>query len=109
MSSRRQRSIPLGGRYRQVSLYYRKISNKVKSPPSRSDDFAIFYGMTSYGILKRPPFSRVNILRPSQNGRHFARDIFKCIFLKEEILISIDSSQKFGQINDNPSLVQIMA
>ena len=26
-----------------------------------------------------------NTLRPRQNGRHFADDIFKCIFLNENI------------------------
>ena len=54
----------------------------------------------------------VNTLRPRQNGRHFADDIFNCIFLNENIGISINSSLKFvpkGQINNIPSLVQIMA
>ena len=53
----------------------------------------------------------LNTLRPRQNGRHFPDDIFKCIFLNENISISIDISLKFahkGQINNNPALVQIM-
>ena len=53
-----------------------------------------------------------NTLRPTQNGRHFTDDIFKCIFLNEDMWISIDISLKFvpkDQINDNPALVQIMA
>ena len=29
----------------------------------------------------------VNTLRPRQNGRHFADDIFKCIFLNENVWI----------------------
>ena len=53
-----------------------------------------------------------NTLRPRQNGRHFADDIFKCIFLNENISIAIDISLKFvpeGRINNIPALVQIMA
>ena len=54
----------------------------------------------------------INTLRPRQNGRHFADDIFKCIFLNENVWIQIEISLKFvpkGPINNNPSLVQIMA
>ena len=54
----------------------------------------------------------VNTLRPRQNGRHFPDDIFKCIFLKENVLISIKISLKFvpkGPINNIPASVQIMA
>ena len=49
-------------------------------------------------------------LRPRQNGHHFT-DIFKCIFLNENVWISISISLKFipkGPINNIPSLVQIM-
>ena len=55
---------------------------------------------------------RVNTLRPRQNGRHFADDIFKCIFLNENVWISIKISLKFvpeGPINNILALVQIMA
>ena len=31
----------------------------------------------------------LNILRPGQNGRHFTDDIFKCIFLNENVWIAI--------------------
>ena len=57
-------------------------------------------------------WSSVNTLRPRQNGRHFPDDIFKCIFLNENEWISIEISLKFipkGQINNIPSLFQIMA
>ena len=53
-----------------------------------------------------------NSLRPRQNGRHFADDIFKCIFLNDNIWIPINISLKFvpkGPINNIPALVQIMA
>ena len=55
---------------------------------------------------------RVNTLRPRQNGRHFASDIFKCIFLNEDVWISIKISLKFvsrGPINNIAALVRIMA
>ena len=53
-----------------------------------------------------------NTLRPRQNGRHFADDIFKCIFLNKNVWIPIKISMKFvpkGPINNIPALVQIMA
>ena len=54
----------------------------------------------------------VNTLRLRQNRRHFADDIFKWIFLNENVQISIRASLKFvprGPINNIPALVQIMA
>ena len=54
----------------------------------------------------------VNTLRPKQNGRHFSDDMFKCIFLNENVWIPIEISLKFvpkGSINNNPALFQIMA
>ena len=54
----------------------------------------------------------VNTLRPGQNGRHFADDIFNCIFLNENVWIPIKISLKFvpkGPVNNIPALVQIMA
>ena len=53
-----------------------------------------------------------NTLRPRQKGRHFPDDIFKWIFLNENVWISITISLKFvpkGPINNIPALVQIMA
>ena len=54
----------------------------------------------------------MNTLRPRQNGRHFPDDIFKWIFLDDNVWISINISLKFvprGPINNIPALVQIMA
>ena len=54
----------------------------------------------------------INTLRPTQNGRHFADDVFKCIFLNEDVWIPNQISLKFvpkGPINNIPALVQIMA
>ena len=54
----------------------------------------------------------VNTLRPRQNGRHFADDTFKRIFLNDNVRISIKISMKFvpkGHIINISALVQIMA
>ena len=54
----------------------------------------------------------LDTLRPRQNGRHFADDIFKFIFLNETVWMLLDISLKFipeVQINNIPALVQIMA
>ena len=51
-------------------------------------------------------------LRPRQNGRNFADDTFKHIFLNQNVRISIKISLKFvpkSPINYIPALVQIMA
>ena len=51
-------------------------------------------------------------LRPWQNGRNFADDIFKCIFLNENAWISLKISLKFVpkvRINNIPALVKIIA
>ena len=54
-----------------------------------------------------------NTLRPRLNGRRFADDTFKCIFLNENVeWISIKISLKFvrkGPINNYPALVQLLA
>ena len=46
-----------------------------------------------------------------QNGLHFADDIFKCIFVNENVWIPVKNSLKFvlkGLINNIPVLVQIL-
>ena len=56
--------------------------------------------------------SEINTLRPRQNGRRFADDILKCIFLNENAWILLKISLKFVpkvRINNIPALVQIMA
>ena len=55
---------------------------------------------------------QLNTLRPRQNGCHFPDDIFKWIFLNENVWISINISLKFGPrgpINNIQTLVQVMA
>ena len=89
----------------------------VKKRPSRLQpyfyinhvlDYMLYHGCTD----STSHFNSVNTLRPRQNGRHFADDIFKCIFLNENVWIPIKISMKFvpkGPINNIPALVQIMA
>ena len=50
----------------------------------------------------------INTLRPRQNGRHFADDVLKCIFLNEDVWIPTEISLKFvpkGPIDNIPALV----
>ena len=54
----------------------------------------------------------LNTLRPRQDGRYFADDVLKCIFLNENMWFSLKIPLKFvpkGPINNIPALVQIMA
>ena len=53
-----------------------------------------------------------NSYPPGQNGRHSAEDIFKSIFLNENVRIFIQLSLKFvpkGPIDSKLSLVLVMA
>ena len=54
----------------------------------------------------------INTSRPRLNGHHFQDDIFRCIFLNENVWISINISLEFvpeGPINNIPAMIQIMA
>ena len=54
----------------------------------------------------------VNTLRPRQNGRRFTDDVFKCIFLNENVWISLKISLTCVPkvpINNIPALIQILA
>ena len=58
------------------------------------------------------PVGGFNTMRPRQNGHHFADNIFKCIFMNENVWIVFKISLNFvpkGRINNIPALVQIMA
>ena len=64
-----------------------------------------------YEFPKKPPYliCKINTLRPRQDGRHFPDDIFKEIFLNENVWISIKNLLKFvpkGPMNSISSLVQ---
>ena len=69
-------------------------------------------GLANHQSVCSSVWPMFNTLRPRQNGRHFADDVFKCIYLNENMWISLKISLKFvhkGLINNIPSLVQIMA
>ena len=56
--------------------------------------------------------NKVNTLRPRQDGRYFADDVLKYIFLNENVWISLKIPLKVvprGPNNNIPALVQIMA
>ena len=46
-----------------------------------------------------------NSFPPGQNGRHFADDIFRCLFVNEKFWILIENSLKFVPIDNIPALV----
>ena len=63
-------------------------------------------------LTYRESGSCVNTLRPRQNGRRFTDDIFKCIYLNQNVWIPIKISLKFvpkAPINNILALVQTMA
>ena len=63
-------------------------------------------------VRRKAPGGWISSSHPGQNGCHFTDDIFKCIFLNENILILIEISLRFipnGPISNIPALVQIMA
>ena len=81
------------------------------SPVSTELDSATRDNSQFSGQDSKSTINPLSILRPRQNDRHFADDIFKCIFLNENVWILIKSSLKFvpkGPINDIP-LVEILA
>ena len=117
--------------------YYIEIENRLSKIPFRSSKGQWVFNKASYRI--KPPrmtimslyalcadqstvankpsvavctFYTSNTLRPRQDGRHFADDIFTCIFFNENSCILIRISLKYvrkGLIDNNPTLVQIMA
>ena len=59
-----------------------------------------------------PSIKTFNSSSPGQNGRHFADDIFKYIFMKGKFCILIRISLNFvpkGQIDNTAALVWVMA
>ena len=79
----------------------------------KSMSFSTYHIFTSFTIVFEAK-NRVllNTLRPRQNCHHFADDIFKCIFLNENVWISLKISLKFVpivQINNIPALDLITA
>ena len=74
--------------------------------------YQTFTGKISQWMAENVVMFTFNTLRPRQNERHFADDIFKCIFVNENVWIWVKISLKsvsMGPINNIPALVQIMA
>ena len=91
-------------RPRRADYYY-----IFQRPMSKSDRFhcIIFSNIPAQELC-----TEFNTLRLRQNGCHFTEDIFKYIFLNENVWISIKISLKFvpkDPINHIPALVQIIA
>ena len=70
------------------------------------------YGVMRYQYTNIYRYIHINTLRPRQNGRHFADDTFKLIFLIENVKNSTKISLTFiptSPINNIPALVHITA
>ena len=93
------------------SSFLRNVPSKVILFVSQK----IWIGITRLSIetvLPRWCVTRLNTLRPRQNGRHFPDDTFKHIFVNENCCILMKISLRFvphGPINNILALVQIMA
>ena len=103
-----------------IRIIFWLISFRFVSPLSMTKSTTRFnvifslMGLLAWSEIRRQQYvsMAINSLRPRQNRRHFADDIFQCIFLNENVWISIKISLKFvpkGPINNIPALVQIMA
>ena len=60
-------------------------------------------------LLKIP---HIHLISPGLNGRHFADDIIRCIFVTENIFILIKISPKCvpqGPIHNNPAVIYMIA
>ena len=98
---------------RNATLYSNKHHQTPKSKLERHPVHIVRSADVYVSVLSHSPIDgSVNTLRPRQNGRHFADDIFKCIFENENEWISSRISLKFVpkvRITIIPALVQIMA
>ena len=85
------------------------VSYNLPSAPSHVGDHPPQYSHALWCEIAR---CSINTLRPRQNGRRFADDTSKRIFLNENVWIPIKISLRCvpkGPINNIPALVQIMA
>ena len=70
------------------------------------------YDISCHSTCYRTQRKYVTTLRSIQNGCNFPDDIFKCIFLNEDVWIAIKNSVKLvpkGPIDNIPTLVKTMA
>ena len=97
-----------------VSIVYSTVcSGADQRKHQRSTSLAFVWRIHRWPVCKEFDLdNRINTLGPRKNGRHFADDILKCIFLNENAGILPKISLKFVpkvRINNIPALVQIMA
>ena len=94
---------------KQTCNTYEKLMKQIRYQHKRKN-VLLADNSNCLGALLLTKFN-FNTLGPRQNGRHFADDIFKRIFVNENVWILIWISLKFvpkGPINNIPALVQIM-
>ena len=84
-------------------IHYERLHNHNIAKHNKT--VCIFLGI----YCKRFKADTINTLRPRQNGRHFAGDIFKYTFVNAKFCISIKISLKFVPIDNNSALFQMMA
>ena len=68
--------------------------------------YRIIHNTLNIQLIILSEVAKAFTLRPRQNGRYFPEDIFKCIFLNENVWISIKLSLKIvhkGPINNIPA------
>ena len=86
---------------------------KTEQFASNNWEYCVYYPHTQHANNKgcHQNWMLLNTLRQRQDGRHFADNIFTCIFFNENCCILIKFSLKYvrkGPIDNNPALVQIM-
>ena len=92
-----------------MSLWFESQGDDVSMETNTSIIVIIYFRRLSYWRCLPSCF---NTLRPRQNRRYFADDIFKFIFLNENAWIALKSSLRFllkVWIKNIPELVQMMA
>ena len=90
--------------YKSIFRYFEYHQHSYLSYAS----IAVAFDGGTKGLL----LTSLNTLRPTQNGRHFSDDIFKCIFFNENVSIVIKISRKFVPnvlVNHIPILALIVA
>ena len=97
-------SVTSGGKIVKLTIFWFLWGKSYKIHP----EWAMYKLLYDEGYISQ----NINSLRPRRDRRHFADDIFKCVFLNKNEWISLRISLKFVPkvwINNIPSLVQIMA
>ena len=80
--------------------------------PATLNGSFMYYSVYKHIIAAHNMTLIFNSSPPGQDGRHFADDTFRCIFVKEKFCILVKIWLKFvpqDLIDKNPALVQIMA